>query len=114
MNVLYTVALWLALAGGIIPSTWFLLRARPSWPPRSPALLVSGLVFVIWLLYIRSVFSLAVGGWAPIYRGPGSAVFVIAVTAVCDGLLVGLLLTFRRFRAAWRAEMDKHTKEESQ
>lgn len=112
MNVLYTVALWAAMAGGVIPSTWFLARARPSWPPRSPALLVSGLVFVIWLLYVRSVVSLAVSGWAPAYHGPASAVFVIALTAVCDALLIGLLLTFRRFRAAWRAEMDKHTKED--
>lgn len=111
MTVIYTVLLWAALAGGIVPSVWFLLWARPSWPPKSPAFAVSGLVLVILLLYARVGLALAVRGGVPTYRGLLDASIGIGLAILCDALLIALLLWFRRFRAAWRASANKTNEE---
>lgn len=110
MTAIYTVLLWISLVGGFVPSTWFLLGARPSWPPRSPAYLVSGLVFVIWLLYVRVGLGLVVRGGVPAYRGPLDAAISIGLALGCDALLITLLWTFRRYRARLASE-NKHDEE---
>lgn len=108
MTTVYTVLLWGALAGGIIPSAWFLLWARPSWPPKSPAFVVSGLVLVILLLYVRVGVPLALRGGVPTYRGVLDASIAIGLAIGCDALLIALLWKFRRYRAAWRASANQH------
>lgn len=114
MTAIYTVLIWVALVGGVVPSCWFLLWARPSWPPKSPAYVVSGLVLVILLLYIRVGVPLALRGWVPAYRGLVEAGFAIGLAFGCDALLIALLLKFRAYRAEWRAAANKHHEEASQ
>jgi hypothetical protein len=113
LTTIYTVLLWAALAGGIVPSVWFLLWARPSWPPKSPAYVVSGLVLVILLLYVRVGVPLALRGGVPAYRGLVEAGFAIGLALVCDAWLIALLLKFRQYRAAWRAAANKNSEEEA-
>ncbi|GAA0403205.1 hypothetical protein GCM10009530_64000 [Microbispora corallina] len=110
MIPLTTVLLWAALLAGLVPATLFLASFRPSWPPRSPAFTVSGLVLVVWLLYARVALLIAVRGWVGHFAGWSDATISIGFTAVCDTFLIYLLVVFRKFKATWVAEMDRRSK----
>lgn len=106
------LVLWAGLITGLVSSVWFLASFRPSWPPRSPAFVVSGLVGVIALLYGRAALLLAVRGWVPRYEGAWDAVISLSFVALSDVALIALLVQFQRFRTAWHAEMRRHREED--
>ncbi|MEU8196327.1 hypothetical protein AB0C10_21325 [Microbispora amethystogenes] len=95
---LHAVIWWAILAGGLVPTTWFLIRFRPAWPIRRPSLIVNGLVGVIWLIYLRSALLLALGGGRPRYTGPVDTAIVIVLGLAADLLLVLMLATFLDYR----------------
>lgn len=99
--------MWGALAGGLVPMTWFLLRFRPAWPIQSPAYLISGLVLALWIAYGRIAAVLAVRGGVPRVDGVLDAALSIGPLFMIDAIVVGLLVAFRRFRAAWLQEMNR-------
>ncbi|MEV7804977.1 hypothetical protein AB0O28_18710 [Microbispora sp. NPDC088329] len=95
---LITVTWWAILAGGLVPTTWFLVRFRPAWPIRRPSLIVNGLVGVIWLAYLRSALLLATNGWTPKYTGAINTVIMVVLGVAADWLLILLLATFLDYR----------------
>lgn len=99
-----TFILWLELAAGFISSGWFLLRFRPSWPPSSPALAVSALVGVVFLLYLRSVLGLIARGGVPTLHGWVDTAISLGLGGIASAALVYLLIAFRRYARAWRTE----------
>jgi hypothetical protein len=99
--------LWLELAVGFVASGWFLVRFRPSWPPSSPALAVSGLVGVVFLLYLRSVLGLLAHGGVPTLRGGVDTAISLGLGGVASAALVYLLIAFRRYARAWRSEQRR-------
>ncbi|MEU8274900.1 hypothetical protein ACFYOK_29350 [Microbispora bryophytorum] len=103
---LHAVAWWAILLGGLVPTTWFLVRFRPAWPIRRPSLIVNGLVGVIWLVYLRSALLLATNGWTPKYIGVVDTVIMVVLGAAADGLLILLLDTFLDYRKE-RNERDR-------
>lgn len=105
-----TVLLWGSLAAGIVPMTWFLARFRPSWPIKSPAYLISGLVLAILIAYLRVGVVIAIRGWVPRMYGFWDAFFSITPLLIVDVMVIALLINFRRFRAAWLSEMDRRSK----
>ncbi|MBP2704385.1 hypothetical protein JOL79_11230 [Microbispora sp. RL4-1S] len=107
MIPLTTVLLWAALVTGLLPASLFLTGFRPSWPPRSPAFTVAGLVLVVWLLYARIALLVAIRGWTAHFDGWPDAVVSIGFAGVCDTFLIYLLVVFRKFKAAWLAEMRR-------
>ncbi|MGI5162603.1 hypothetical protein [Microbispora sp. CA-102843] len=104
---LIAVTWWAILAGGLIPTSWFLVRFRPAWPIRRPSLIVNGLVSVIWLVYLRSALLLATNGWTPKYTGTVDTVIIVGLGAAADWLLILLLATFLDYRK------DRHERERS-
>lgn len=106
-----TILVWVSLVAGIVPMTWFLAKFRPSWPVRSPAYLISGLVLAIWIGYVRVGAVLAIRGWVPRMDGFADAAASIGPLLLIDAIVIGLLISFLRFRTAWLAAMEK--KEES-
>ncbi|MEU8279805.1 hypothetical protein ACFYOK_04600 [Microbispora bryophytorum] len=95
---LTTVTWWAIIAGGLIPTSWFLVRFRPAWPLRRPSLIVNGLVGVIWLVYLRSALLLATNGGTPKYTSPIDMGISVVLGVAADGLLILLLSEFLRYR----------------
>jgi uncharacterized membrane protein YkvI len=101
-----TVLVWASLLAGIVPMSLFMAKFRPSWPIRSPAYLISGLVLAIWIGYVRIGAVLAIRGWVPRMDGLADAAASIVPLLVIDAMVIGLLVSFLRFRTAWIAAMD--------
>lgn len=111
MTIFVTVLLWGSLVAGLIPMTMFLSAFRPSWPIKSPAYLISGLVLAIWIGYVRIGAVLAIRGWVPRMDGWADTIASIGPLIVIDGVVIGLLVAFLRYRTAWRTAMDGFSKE---
>lgn len=109
--MLVALLLWAALIAGIVPMSWFLVQFRPSWPIKSPAYLINGLMLAIWLGYVRVGAVLAIRGWMPRVDGWADALASIVPLLVIDAMVIGLLVSFLRYKAAWRAAMDSFNKE---
>jgi hypothetical protein len=105
-----TVVVWVSIVAGFIPMSWFLTQFRPSWPIKSPAYLISGLMLAIWLGYVRIGAVLAIRGWVPRVDGWLDALVSIVPLLVIDAMVIGLLVSFLRYKAAWRAAMDNFDK----
>lgn len=102
------VSWWVVLLAGLIPSGWFLLRYWPSQWRAAPALIIRGLVGVVFLAYLRPVVSLAVVGWVPVFRGGWFLItWSYVLGTATDLILIMLLRLFLRYRRAYAAEMDK-------
>lgn len=114
MTLMTTVLLWTALVAGLVPMTWFLTQFRPSWPIRSPAYLISGLVLAIWLGYVRVGVVLAIRGWVPRMDSWVDATASVVPLLVIDAMVIGLLVSFLRYRSAWRTAMNTFSKEDPQ
>lgn len=112
MNVITTVVVWGCLLAGFAPTSLFLVQFRPSWPIKSPAYLISGLMLAIWLGYVRIGAVLAIRGWVPRMDGWADALASILPLVAIDAMVVGLLVSFLRYRSAWRAAMDDLSKGE--
>lgn len=102
--IVVAVVWWALVLGGLVPATLFLVRFHPRWPLRRPSLIVSGLVLVVWLMYVRSAAAVAAGGWVPRYRDGLGLVIELAVIGVADWLLILMLSTFLRYRRQWRKQ----------
>jgi hypothetical protein len=111
--MLVAVLLWAALMAGIVPMSWFLVQFRPSWPIKSPAYLINGLMLAIWIAYIRVAVVLAIRGWMPRMDGWADALASIVPLVVVDAMVIGLLASFMRYRNAWRAAMEHFNRGES-
>ncbi|MFI6510148.1 hypothetical protein ACIBCT_21290 [Streptosporangium sp. NPDC050855] len=107
-----TVLLWTSLVAGLIPMTWFLAQFRPSWPIRSPAYLISGLMLAIWIAYVRVGVVLAIRGWIPRMDSWVDATASIVPLMVVDAMVIGLLVSFLRYRTAWRSATAAFSKED--
>ena len=110
MNVIATVLLWTALVAGLLPMTWFLIQFRPSRPIRSPAYLISGLMLAILIGYARIATILAIRGWVPRMDSWMDATASIVPLLVIDAMVIGLLVSFLRYRTVWRTAMDSFSK----
>lgn len=98
---LWTVVWWALMAGGLIPTTWFLVRFRPRWPLRSPSLVVNGLVLIAWIFYMRSAAVIVANGGTPTFRGPADIAIRLGSMVLVDPLLIGLLALFLKYRRRW-------------
>lgn len=114
MNVITTVLLWFSLVAGMVPMTWFIAQFRPAWPIKSPAYLISGLVSACWLGYVRIGAVLAIRGWVPRMDSWVDATASIVPLLVIDAMVIALLVSFLRYRTAWRTAMDSFTKGDPQ
>jgi hypothetical protein len=101
------VAWWLVVAGGLIPTSWFLYRFRPAWPIREPSLIVNGMVFLAWINYLRPALVVAASGGVPRFPSAAGAVISIVIGAAADYLLIRLLVAFLRYRKQWQARQGK-------
>lgn len=106
--IVAVVLWWVALLGGLIPTSWFLWRFRPAWPIRRPSLVINGLVFVAWLGYVRSLVTVIVAaGWVPTFKGVGDAVVRLGLGGIIDTVLIMLLIAFLKYRQEWLHQLDR-------
>lgn len=110
MTWVTSVLVWVSLVAGVVPMSLFLAKFRPSWPIKSPAYLISGLVLAVWIGYVRIGAVLAIRGWVPRMDGLADAAASIVPLLVIDAMVIGLLVSFLRFRAAWMAAMNDNIK----
>lgn len=89
----YRIGLWVLTVGGLIPLVVFFLLYRPTRRWSMASLDTSGLLYVLGVLYLRSLVGLALG--SP--RTPRSALvgwFLLALGAFASALLWLRLLHF--------------------
>lgn len=64
----YKITLLLTILGGLVPATWFLVVARrllSSQRDRALGFVLWAMPAAIWLLYLRSLVAVALGGGLP-------------------------------------------------
>jgi hypothetical protein len=108
MEAILTIAWWLVLLAGLVPSGWVLARYRPALWREAPAILIRGLLTVVLLAYLRPLVSLALAGGVPDWQGGwGQAAWSYGLLITTDLLLLLLLRVFIRYRKAYAAEMRR-------
>ncbi|MEV8638079.1 hypothetical protein AB0395_41150 [Streptosporangium sp. NPDC051023] len=98
---------WVLQLGGLIPSTWFLMRFRPQWPIRRPSLIVNGLVLVAWLAYVKAVIVVLLRGGTPTFVAAPDTIASLFLAAVGDTLLALMLATFLKYRRDWQERLNE-------
>jgi|SRR5690242_14740447 len=91
------LAVGMTLAG-LVPAVLFLLLHRPARPFRWQAVNASGWVWIIALLYARSLLVLLLRGAAPATQGPLDTLVVYGAGFGIDALLWYRVATFLRYR----------------
>lgn len=101
-----TVLLWIALGAGIVPTAWFVLQFRPSWPiteAKWAALIIWALPASVLLGYLRIAVVLALRGGVARPLSWVDATVSILPLVVIDAAVIPLLLLARKYRARWMA-----------
>lgn len=111
MNMATTVLIWVVVICGLVPSFGFLFTHRPTRPWRTQAKLVTALVMVPTLLYVRAGLVLVTHGGVPSLTGTLDRIISIGLGLLCDWLFISLWMNFRRYRAAWDEEEQQHAAE---
>jgi hypothetical protein len=95
LNVIF----WITLLVGLFASGAFLVMHRPKNWFRADAINVSGWVILIFLLYLRSIVTVALyDGGVPQFDSAEQAWFSIITGIVLDALLIYRFKTFMDYR----------------
>jgi hypothetical protein len=105
----YRLLLWLSILPGTIASGSFIAMHRPSKWLDSTAINASGWLIIVFLFYARSLVTL-ITQRTVVWRGMPNAMWAIGVILVIDYLLVLRLVSFMKYRRAFRrrqAELER-------
>jgi hypothetical protein len=100
-----TVLTWLIIVVGLATSATFFVWHRPARPWRTQAKIVTLLVALPSLMYLRSAIVLAIHGGRPRLTGVVDSVISIGTGAVIDALFIWLVVALRTYRHHWEEEL---------
>jgi hypothetical protein len=105
----YRLLLWLSILPGTLASGSFIAMHRPSKWLDSTAINASGWLIIVFLFYARSLVTL-ITQKTVVWRGMPNALWAIGIVLVIDYLLILRLLSFMKYRRAFRrrqAELER-------
>jgi hypothetical protein len=105
----YRLLLWFSILPGTLASGSFIAMHRPSKWLDSTAINASGWLIIVFLFYARSLVTL-ITRRDVMWRGMPNAMWAIGIIIVIDYLLILRLISFMKYRRAFRrrqAELER-------
>jgi predicted membrane-bound dolichyl-phosphate-mannose-protein mannosyltransferase len=97
------LALYPLLVGGLVLALSFFIVHRPRYWFRPESINAVGLIWVIVILYARSLIVMILRGGPRSFEGVWDALFSLGLAALIDAYLAFRLVTFIRYRRNNRA-----------